>query len=489
MSDKPVSDNTPGDSVIDKGAGAALESVYYRQALDIKQQLDTISPSMCLAKWAQVSIHLTNGQTHSCYHPPAHKIPLRELKESASALHNTKHKIAERELMKNGERPKGCDYCWSIEDTSGEHLSDRHYRSGEPWAREMWDEIISNPADYDIKPRYVEVNFNHACQLSCSYCSPHISSSWLDDIQKNGPFKLAGVTHNSLDWVKSAGLMPIKQDEPNPFRDAFWDWWPTIYDELKVFRMTGGEPLLDVNTFRVLDYVIDHPSPKLQIAITSNMSVRSELMDRFINKAKLISDNKHIDHLALFASVDSVGEQAEYIRHGLKFDTFSHNVNRYLSEVNANSVSFINTFNAMSVTGLPRFIDMVLELRAKHSHTFQRVWFDTPMLRDPKWQSIQLLPKRYQDLMEESIRYMRKYLETRETRLKGTKDFEVAKLERVLSWMREEIPNKELKRGRANFFHFFTEHDRRRGTNFTRTFPEMSDFWELCEKAAQEVRK
>jgi hypothetical protein len=195
------------------------------------------------------------------------------------------------------------------------------------------------------------------------------------------------------------------------------------------------------------------------------------------------------DHLALFASVDSVGEQAEYIRHGLKFDTFSHNVNRYLSEVNANSVSFINTFNAMSVTGLPRFIDMVLELRAKHSHNFQRVWFDTPMLRDPKWQSIQLLPKRYQDLMEESIRYMRKYLETRETRFKGTKDFEVAKLERVLGWMREEIPNEELKRGRANFFHFFTEHDRRRGTNFTQTFPEMCDFWELCEKAAQEVKK
>jgi hypothetical protein len=102
MSDKPVSDNTPGDSVIDKGAGVALESVYYRQAIDIKQKLATISPSMCLAKWAQVSIHLTNGQTHSCYHPPAHKIPLHELQESPSALHNTKHKIAERELMKKG---------------------------------------------------------------------------------------------------------------------------------------------------------------------------------------------------------------------------------------------------------------------------------------------------------------------------------------------------------------------------------------------------
>ena len=39
-----------------------------------KKQLGYMSPSMCYAKWAQTSLHLTNGKTHSCYHTPLHPI-------------------------------------------------------------------------------------------------------------------------------------------------------------------------------------------------------------------------------------------------------------------------------------------------------------------------------------------------------------------------------------------------------------------------------
>ena len=53
----------------------------YDQAADkAKKQLDKISPTMCYAKWSQVSMHLHNGMTHSCYHPPTHKVDLEELK-------------------------------------------------------------------------------------------------------------------------------------------------------------------------------------------------------------------------------------------------------------------------------------------------------------------------------------------------------------------------------------------------------------------------
>jgi len=37
-----------------------------------------------------------------------------------------------------------------------------------------------------------------------------------------------------------------------------------------VFRMTGGEPLMDKNTFRVLDYVANNPKGDLEIGITTN---------------------------------------------------------------------------------------------------------------------------------------------------------------------------------------------------------------------------
>ena len=61
--------------------------------------LNSVSPTLCLAKWQQVTIHLQNGHTHSCHHPQTHKIPLEEIKENPSALHNTKYKKEQRKLM------------------------------------------------------------------------------------------------------------------------------------------------------------------------------------------------------------------------------------------------------------------------------------------------------------------------------------------------------------------------------------------------------
>ena len=54
--------------------------------------VNEVSPTFCLAKWHHTSIYLHTGQTHSCYHPQPHKIPLQELKDNPSALHNTNEK-------------------------------------------------------------------------------------------------------------------------------------------------------------------------------------------------------------------------------------------------------------------------------------------------------------------------------------------------------------------------------------------------------------
>ena len=37
----------------------------------------------------------------------------------------------------------------------------------------------------------------------------------------------------------------------------------------------------------------------------------------------------------------------------------------------------------------------------------------------------------------------------------------------------------------ADFYRFFNEHDKRRGTDFLKTFPEMSEFWRQCEYYAK----
>ena len=57
--------------------------------------INKLSPSFCGAKWYNATIWLNSGSTASCHHPPAHKIPLDEVKNNFKAIHNTKYKKME----------------------------------------------------------------------------------------------------------------------------------------------------------------------------------------------------------------------------------------------------------------------------------------------------------------------------------------------------------------------------------------------------------
>ena len=75
------------------------KSVYTKDAEEAKVKLDSVSPTFCLAKWNQVSLHLPTGLTNSCYHPPLHKIDAKKLKDNPAALHNTTEKLEQRQQM------------------------------------------------------------------------------------------------------------------------------------------------------------------------------------------------------------------------------------------------------------------------------------------------------------------------------------------------------------------------------------------------------
>lgn len=465
-----MSDDLKGDEV--KLLKGKYLSKYFESSKDLLEGLNSVSPSFCLAKWYNVSIHIPTGKTHSCYHPPAHNIPLEELKQSPAALHNTKHKKEQRKMMLKGERPKECEFCWAIEDQG--NISDRAYRSQDVYEPGLIEaaQVEENPT-----PRYVEVNFNQACNLKCAYCSPHLSTEWHKEVKQHGAYKLATGNHNDPLWVDNLG---INNAPDSPYVQAFWEWFPAIYDNLKTFRMTGGEPLMDKNTFKVFDYVKKNPSEKLHLSITSNCSPPKGQWTKFMTSLKEITDTDAIDHFMLFCSLDSWGEQAEYIRHGLDFDALYKNITQYLREGSKHSLTFIVTANILSLPNWVEYIKQIHKLRCEFNTDRQLVWFDTPMLHDPKWLSMKLAtPEMLQPLLD-SIKFMEAHRETTSNRFKGFKDYEVDKVRRLYEWARQPLNTEDELLAMKNFDLFFREHDKRRNTSINTIFPELTDFIKEC---------
>ena len=130
--------------------------------------LDSKSKSFCGAKWYNATTWLGSGTTASCHHPPAHKIPLEEIADNPSAIHNTKHKKAMRKMMQDGERPLECEYCWKIEDIGRDNISDRVFKSV-IYTEEELERIYSADWKDDTGLRTFEIAFDRTCNLSCSY--------------------------------------------------------------------------------------------------------------------------------------------------------------------------------------------------------------------------------------------------------------------------------------------------------------------------------
>jgi organic radical activating enzyme len=453
--------------------------------LQVKDDLDAVGPGMCLAKWTQVTLQLQNGHNHSCHHPTTHKISQQEIARNPAALHNTRHKKLRRKEMLQGARPSECDYCWNVEDNS-DRFSDRVFKSGESWSWDFKEEIFNSDWREDYNPKYVEVAFSNACNLKCSYCGPAYSSKWVEEIEKHGGYPTTD-NFNSNEWLKTDNKFPILHSEYNPYVEAFWKWWPDLYRDLHTFRITGGEPLMSKDTWGVLDYILDHPNPnrELKLAINSNLSVPDKLIDRLIEKIKRLEDEGRVKELIIFTSTDAWGKHAEYIRTGMQFNKFWDNVIKILAASNRTNVTVMSTYNALSVFSYPKLIQEIYSLKDSFAST-DRYWnsavfLDSSYLRHPQHQTVQVLPHQFANNILDQSKLITYYAAPSfSPKHIGYSDVEVQKVKRIYDWMVSPQDATQQMKNRYNFYKYFTEHDKRRGTNFIKTFPELEEFYNFC---------
>ena len=452
-----------------------------------RNKLNTVGCGFCLAKWTQVTMHLHNGTTHSCHHPKPHKIPLEEVLINPTALHNTNFKKQIRKEMLEDKKPNECDYCWNIENSS-HAFSDRTLKSSEPWSSPYFEDILKSGWKYNFNPKYVEVSFSNTCNFKCSYCGPQYSSKWMEEINEHGPYKTS-TNYNDMEWFKKEGTMPYSVSEVNPYVDAFWKWWPEMYQDLHTFRITGGEPLLNKDTFKILDYIIETPTPnkKLSLCINSNLGIPEKLFNDFVNKVEKIIDQELVHEFIIFTSCDTWGKQAEYIRNGFDYNLFKERIDFLLDKFKPLTIDIMSTYNALSVPNYKYLIEDVAVLKKRH-HNPYRYWgssllLDSSYLRHPSHQSVKILDKKWVSVIDEQVKLVDFYEQIRTGVVDGYgyTDIEINKVKRIKDWFSSDEDEVELGINRKDFYQFITEHDIRRNTNFSKTFPELEEFYKKCK--------
>lgn len=429
----------------------------------MRNRLNDVSPSFCLAKWYQTTLHLFNGNTQSCHHVKSHRVPLSEIAGDPGALHNSSFKKSVRAQMLKGKFPKECQYCWNIEKV-GEY-SDRIHKSASAWAAPYLPAAAKSHPDKGVYPTSLEVAFSNVCNFKCMYCSPSYSSLWHKEIKEHGPYPTSRL-YNNLQIMKLNQVDPLEGENREKYVQAFWRWWPEVAPHLHHLRVTGGEPFLSPDTWALMESLIREPRPHLIFSINTNMSMSDATMNRLLQKIPLLAGK--VAKFTLFLSIDSVGSQAEYIRHGLNFERFVQNAYRLLGETPTPiRVSYMITVNALCLPGLSPLIKLIARQRREFPQ--HEIGFDTPYLRHPEHLSLFILPRSFQNYLEGVLNEMRQG---------GFISEEVQKIERILALMKSR-PYGFVKRVimRRDLLAMLREHDRRRKTDFRKTFPEYDRFF------------
>ena len=429
--------------------------------------LDSKSRSFCGAKWYNATTWLGSGTTASCHHPPAHKIPIVEVEADYTAIHNTKHKKEMRRQMQAGERPRECEYCWKMEDMGKDAVSDRTFKS-----IIYSDEELQRAYDMDhnesVNLKTFEIAFDRTCNLACSYCNASFSTTWAKDIKKHGEYTNlvsdgAGAFRQDGSWTQ-----PYKDDEDNPYIQAFWKWWDNgLSESLEELRITGGEPLMSGNTWKLFDW-FEAQDSNMRFAINSNLIAKKDIVD------KLIAKTQSIKHFELYTSCEATGAQAEYIRDGLDYELWLTNIKRILTEANYKGVHIMMTINSLCLFSITDFLDEVYKLKELTQSRTPTVSLN--LLRFPSFQSPLALPNHIKDHCHANLST---WWEKRKNDI-GWHEFEKASIERLIDYLvTVDAPHRRTSNPVTlwrDFKTFYAQYDVRRNKSLS-VFPSILTDW------------
>ena len=412
---------------------------------------DSVSDTFCIMPWTHLHTW-PNGNVYPCCLADSDS-PLGNLKENTlEEIWNSEDlKKIRTELIK-GEKPRVCSRCYMHEDMGTTSFRES---SNNQWAHHIEKAIETTSedgTDSNFKLNYWDFRFSNVCNLKCRMCGPELSSSWYEDqLGMFGGSSTPKALIHCNDLAKEDIMIQV---------DRFINDVEEIY-------FAGGEPFIMEEHYLILEKLIKAGNTKCRIRYNTNFtSLKFKKWDLIELWKPFVKDNK--DNVRVFASLDGIGEVAEYARKNTKWSAVESNILK-LHENNMNvwtstTVSIFNLFE------LPRFVERMSELGIPMSKMQMN-----NVLTFPDYYCINILPD---ELKEYAITILDNHVKS----IDGKPDwihvsdyYDVIKkyLYTTPDRPKEEI-FKDLKR--------FTElKDKFRGESFLKVFPYYKEWYESLE--------
>jgi hypothetical protein len=437
--------------------------------------------TICKWRWSYPVIHISRGEVRTCDKPINIKLTEEDFhKLGTDAFINNNYLIERRWEKLAGIRHSDCFTCIKLEDRGIQST-----RTGKEPFMEWMNKVVGRPESFEemtqnITPEHLradhpdilEISLSNLCNLKCIYCSSSFSTAWEDEEIKLG-------------LMKEEDKESKKFMAPPSMEKYFWEWFEKINPSLKRIIFIGGEPLFNKKLYEYLDrmyesYQPTSPHDKLWINIISNFSIPESYFDQLLQRLPNLTQkfNLHIE-----ASGEAFGKKLEYIREGLAWDVYTRNIEKLLGLKQPGVYfGFQLAVNALCITSLKQLFEYAFDLQKRHQVAID---FKQNFVVAPEYLSPYILTSDFMANLQDAIAFVEDYMTNPE---RNTAHFgymsSAERWKEILPFLRSikhGIENtKDVDQLRKQFANFVERNDKIRNRNFLATFPEYSEFYQLC---------
>jgi len=367
----------------------------------------------------------------------------------ADLVNSPKMKKLRLDMIKGTKNPE-CTNCHKHDDQG---IPSFRTQSNKQWAQYFNDVIETTDMNtgriVNFRMRYFDIRFSNICNFKCRTCGSAFSSKWeQEDLASREQTGLPMYAMELEQGNREEFILEVLKQVPN----------------FEVAYFAGGEPLITEEHYRLLDEMIDKKKTDIQLRYNSNIS------NLKYKKRDIFKLWQHFDKpIQIYASIDHMGEKAEYIRHGTKWKTIETNLKKL--KKSPNIIFQVNTvysiFNALTIS---HFYKYMID---NHFYTPQSPVWTLFSMGSPEHLSSHVLPGGYKDQALEQLQLTLKYMEDL-----GFRKEQLKEIEQVIPWLNSkdtwDAQEKDFKEEIKRI-------DALRGENFMNTFPELGALYKVPE--------
>lgn len=408
------------------------------------------SKTFCVKPWVHMATYTTGEALLCCVaREPAGNLNTQTIDE----IWNSDHYKQARLRMLQGKKVSACQKCYD-EEFGGikshrviqNYLWEEQHSNNEGHVgKDHMDMLLSltrEDGTLDASPISFDFRLGNTCNLQCVMCGPKDSSKWVTFAKQLGQ-DMSNWDTSKFNWVEN---------------EKFWtDQFLPLLPNINHLILAGGEPMYLKQHTKLLEKIVDSGHANhIKIRYHSNATI--------IPSNRIFELWKEFEYIDLCLSIDCYEEKNSYIRYPDHWNDIVDTLHM-VDTAPKNIGPRINcTINAINMFYMPEYIEWLQSQKFKkvsQGDIFKGLPF-VGYVHGPTHLNCKALPEKIKTIIADKF----------DDWYKGY-DEKWFNLDRIYS-AKEFMLSEDKSKHHDEFKRYINQIDRIRGTDFTKTFPELA---------------